>query len=127
MCTFGLSGCARRAHSRPWRFKTPPKFQEKTPKRGKKERTLWRRGRKSAKIWASHPSGPTLSEPQNSEHPLGAGLAKVGQNCLAKVGLVRMAKVGLAKVGLSRWKVVTRVDHPSQGQTSQGHLTQKVW
>ena len=36
--------------SRPQRFKTPPKFHKKTPKRGKKERTLWRENEKSAKF-----------------------------------------------------------------------------
>ena len=32
-----------------------------------------------------------------------------------------------ADLQLRSWRVVTRGDHPSQGQTSHGHLTQKVW
>ena len=89
MCTFGLSGCgvkprrlrgrqgftqqpenSKRTHLRPRRFKTPPKFHEKTPRETQKEPT---------------PFGAP---------PFGAGLAKVGQLRLAK-----LAKVGLAKVG----------------------------
>ena len=38
-------------------LQTPPKFHEKTPKREKKERKLWRERKKSAKFWAPHPSG----------------------------------------------------------------------
>ena len=44
----------------PCASKTPPKFHVRTPKREKKERKLWRGGKKSAKFWASHPSGPHL-------------------------------------------------------------------
>ena len=43
-------------------LKTPPKFHEKTPKRVKKERKLWREGeKKSAKFWEHPPfEAPTL-------------------------------------------------------------------
>ena len=38
-------------------------FHERTPKREKKERNLWRERERSANFWAPHPSGP---------HPFGA-------------------------------------------------------
>ena len=101
MCTFGLSGCcvkpaaalpihsrqgftrqpesSKRAHlTGPRRFKTPPKFQEKTPREGRKERILRRESEKKKReilappptlraptLWAppplgSHSSGPPL-------------------------------------------------------------------
>ena len=83
MCTFGLSGCrvilrrlwgrrgftrqpenSKRAHFRPRRFKTPPKFHERTPKRGKKERKMVAgEGKKNAKFGVPHPSGPYPSGP----------------------------------------------------------------
>ena len=56
----------------PGASKTPPKFHERTPKREKKERKLWRGGKKSAKFWAPHPSGPpTLPGPipEAGPHP----------------------------------------------------------
>ena len=33
------------------KFESPSKYQEKTPKRGKKERKLWREREKRAKFW----------------------------------------------------------------------------
>ena len=45
MCTFGLS---KRAHLSAPALQTPPKFHEKTPREGRKERILWReRGKKA--------------------------------------------------------------------------------
>ena len=42
------------------------------PKREKKERKMWRERKKSAKCWASHPSGPHPSGPHPSgPHPSG--------------------------------------------------------
>ncbi len=61
MFTFGLSGLrgftqqpenSKRAHLSAPALQTPPKFHEKTPREGK-----------SAKFWASHPSGPHPSGP----------------------------------------------------------------
>ena len=52
-------------------LQTPPKFHEKTPKREKKERKLWREREKSAKFWA-----PTLrggDHPSGRAPPFGAG------------------------------------------------------
>ena len=45
-CTFHAPGAS----------KTPPNFNERTPKRGKNGRKLWQEREKSAKFWASHPS-----------------------------------------------------------------------
>ena len=55
---------SKRAHLSAPALQTPPKFNEKTPREGKKERILWReREKKSAKFWAPHPSGPHPSGP----------------------------------------------------------------
>ena len=74
---------SKRAHLSAPALQTPPKFHEKTPREGRKERIMWReRGRKNAKFWAPtlrgpHPSGPHPSGPQPSgphpsgPHPLG--------------------------------------------------------
>ena len=65
MCTFGLS---KRAHFRPPALQTQPKFHEKTPReRETKNETGGGRWKKSAKVWAPHPSGPHPSGP----HPSG--------------------------------------------------------
>ena len=67
---------SKRAHFRAPALRTPPKFHEKTPKREKKERKLWREREKKRENLAPHPSGPhffwvwvlTPSGPHNS-HP----------------------------------------------------------
>ena len=48
---------SKRAHLSVPTLQTPPKFHEKTPREGRKERILRREGEKRAKFWASHPSG----------------------------------------------------------------------
>ena len=81
MCTFGLSGCGvkpqlrgRRGFTRypenskrtgPRRFKTPPKFHEKTPReRDKKSENWWReRKKKTRNFEPSTLRGPTLRGP----------------------------------------------------------------
>ena len=83
--SFSLSGCLlvefwppgfhttarepKHAHLRVRALHTPPKFNEKTPKRGKKERKMWREREKSAKFWAPHPSKPHPSVPHPSLPP----------------------------------------------------------
>ena len=62
----GLHTTARepkRAHLSAPALQTPPKFHEKTPREGRKERILWREREKSAKFWAPHPSDPHLQAP----------------------------------------------------------------
>ena len=89
---------SKRAHLRPWRFKTPPKFHEKTPRETQKERNGGGRGKKKREILGLPPFGaPPFGAP-----PFGAGLAEVGQLRLAKVGQIFLAKVGLAKVGIGQ-------------------------
>ena len=92
MCTFGLSGC----RVKPWRpHQTGPPglahdsprtqtctFQgtcaskhhqnstRRPPERHRNSETVAGKGRKRAKFWAPHPSGPTLRGP----HPFGAPL-----------------------------------------------------
>ena len=81
-------------------------YTRRPPERHNENETVAGERRKSAKFWASHPSGP----PPFGASPFGAGVAKVGQLRLAKVGLakvgqLRLAKVGqifLAKVGLAK-------------------------
>ena len=122
---------SKRAHFRAPALQTPPKFHEKTPRETQKERNGGGKGKKKREILGTlrGPTlrGPTLRGPPFGAPlflglgpptlrgptlpPFGAGLAKVGQLRLAKVGLakvgigqslpIRMAKVGLAKVGLS--------------------------
>ena len=46
-------------------LQTPPTFHEKTPKSWKRERKLCRSGKKRAKFWALHPSGPTGQKKQH--------------------------------------------------------------
>ena len=143
MCTFGLSGCRvkpRRPHqtgppglahdsprtpnvhiSGPLRFKTPPKFHEKTPKRHRKSETVAGKGRKSAKFWAPHHlrsgphpfgappfRGPTLRGRFGQSRPIKVGHSRFGQNRSIKVGQSRSnffwpksvwPKSELAKVG----------------------------
>ena len=56
-------GPAGASHDSPNRaLQTPPKFHERTPKRGEKERKMWREGNKR-EILAPHTSGPTLRAP----------------------------------------------------------------
>ena len=51
-------------------LQTPPNFNERTPKREKKERKCGGRAKKkSAKFWAPHPSGPFPSAPNPSGPP----------------------------------------------------------
>ena len=54
---------SKRAHLRPRRFKTPPKFHEKTPRETQKERNGGKKGKKKREILGPPPSGP---------HPFGA-------------------------------------------------------
>ena len=66
----------------PCASKTPPEFNEKTPKREKTERKLWREGKK-VKFWAqpfgAPPSGPHPWCPHNSfPHPSGPYLSWFG-------------------------------------------------
>ena len=49
----------------PRRFKTPPKFHEKTNKRGRKDRILWREREKTARNFGHPPFGP----PPFGPHP----------------------------------------------------------
>ena len=82
MCMFGLSGCrvkprrlrgrrfftqqlenSKRAHLSALALQTPPKFHEKTPREGRKERILRRETEKKREMLGSphpsgHPSGP---------------------------------------------------------------------
>ena len=99
MCTFGLSGCRvkpRRphqtgppglAHDSPrtpnvhisghLRFKTPPKFHEKTPRETQKQRNGGGKGKKKREIlgpppFGAPPRGPTLRGPTlRGPHPSG--------------------------------------------------------
>ena len=94
------------------------------PEKDKKSETVAGKGRKSAKFWASHPSGPPPFGAAQIVKPLKhylwpkmdwpkldwpkLVLAKIGraQNTMAKIGLskigqIRMAKNGWAKNGLS--------------------------
>ena len=50
----------RRTFELPGGSKTPPKFHEKTPKEREEKKTNYEagEGKKSAKFWAPHPSGP---------------------------------------------------------------------
>ena len=48
---------SKRAHFRTPPLQTPPKFHEKTPKRGKKERKLWRESEKQREIFGLLPFG----------------------------------------------------------------------
>ena len=50
---------SKRAHLSAPALQTPPKFHEKTNKRGRMK-TVAGEGKKSAKFWASHPSAPPL-------------------------------------------------------------------
>ena len=61
----------KRAHLTHPALQTPPKFHEKTPEKDKKSEHGAGEGKKSAKFWASHPSGPpTLRGPHPSRpHP----------------------------------------------------------
>ena len=55
-------------------YKTPPKFHEKTPREGRKERILRREREKKREILGLHPSGPTFSgfgPPPFGPHPSG--------------------------------------------------------
>ena len=55
---------SKRAHLSAPALQTPPKFHEKTPREGRKERILWReRKKKSAKIWAPHLGAPPFGAP----------------------------------------------------------------
>ena len=54
MCTFGLS---KRAHLSAPALQTPPKFHEKTPREGRKERILWREREKKREILGFPPFG----------------------------------------------------------------------
>ena len=67
---FGAAGAShdspensKRAHLSAPALQTPPKFHEKTPREGRKERILRREREKDAKFWAPHPSGPHPSGP----------------------------------------------------------------
>ena len=71
---------SKRAHLSDPALQTPPKFHEKTPREGRKERILWReRGKKARNfgpptLRAPHPSGPpTLRGPPpfGAPHPSG--------------------------------------------------------
>ena len=46
--------------------------RERHPERHRKSETVTGKGRKSAKFWASHPSGPHPSGPPFGPHPSGA-------------------------------------------------------
>ena len=92
---------SKRAHFSSPAFQTPPKFHEKTSKRGKTERKLWRaREKKNAKFWAPPFGSPTLWGP--SFQGLGARWAKrlkhqFGKSATqisAEVGRLRLGKVG---------------------------------
>ena len=82
MCTFGLSGCrvkprrlrgrrgftrqpeiSNRAHLSAPALQTPPKFHEKTPREGRKERILRRDKEKKREILGPPPFGPHPSAP----------------------------------------------------------------
>ena len=127
------------SHDSPRTPKTPPKKHKKTPRETQKERNGDGKGKKKRDFFGPPPFGaPPFGAPPFGAPPFGclffyalffrlvvlffgqktetpilakAGLAKVGQLRLAKVGLakvgigqsrpIRMAKVGLAKVGIS--------------------------
>ena len=115
MCTFGLSGCrvkprwlwgirgftrqpenSQRAHFRPPALQTPPKFNERTSKRGRKNENCGGRGKKRAKCWAVFGGWSGVCVPEGWVLPL-PGFGGSGLNvCL------QLAKVGLAKVGHDR-------------------------
>ena len=60
----GVAGLSRRGAS-----KTPPKFHERTPREGRKERILRREGKKARNFGPPHPSGPPPSGPPPSSPP----------------------------------------------------------
>ena len=56
-------------------LQTPPKFHEKPPQREERIKKLTGRGKKSAKFWASHPSGLHPSDPtRRLSAPLSSGV-----------------------------------------------------
>ena len=93
MCTFGLSDCrveprqphqsgppglahdtknSKRAHFSPGASKNPTKIPRKDPQeREERKKIVAGEGKKSAKFWAPHPSGPTLRAPPFGAHPSG--------------------------------------------------------
>ena len=94
MCTFGLLGCrvkprrphqtgppglahdqpenSKRAHLNAPALQTPPKFHEKTPREGRKERILRREREKKARNFGPHRSGSHYSGLHPSgPHPSG--------------------------------------------------------
>ena len=91
MCTFGLSGCcvkpqrlrgrrgftrqpenSKRAHLSVPALQTPPKFNEKTPREGRKERMLRREREKKARNFGPPTlRAPTLRAPPFGPHPSG--------------------------------------------------------
>ena len=102
MCTFGLSGCRGRRGQPENSEQTPPKFHGKTSKRRRKKENCGGRGQKSAKFWASHPSGPcfcppwgriglsqkNLFWPKSKKAPLSSLPSRIGVS-LSRMGLNR--------------------------------------
>ena len=133
--------------SRP--LKTPPKFNERTPKReSKRTKMKWKR-EKRAKFWAvrrrvvqrkgvqrrgvqrrqgvrsrGEPEGPT-NHSNNHQHPTPNTQQHV-KNGLAKIGLAQigLSKIGLAKVGHNHTKCVgcdiVQADHAPEAGVAQG-------
>ena len=79
---------SKRAHFRAPALQTPPKFHERTPKRGREERKLWReKGKQSAKFWPS-PFGapafgalPFVVNTQLAEVKIGRSRSRSGGGC----------------------------------------------
>ena len=96
---------SKRTHLSAPALQTPPKFNEKDQKRGKKEKNCGKRGKKKREILGPHRSGPHPSGPHHDTKNIGQkiGLAKIG---LAKIGLPKLdwpkldwPKLALAKIG----------------------------
>ena len=125
-------GIGEHAHFRAPPFQTHPKFYEKTPKREREERKkiVAGEGRKSAKFWASHPSGPHPSGPPPigaltfsgfGPPPFGAPSIRGRTDCETTKTQI-LAKNGLAKNGLSRASRQFQDKDHNRGCLARSHL-----
>ena len=114
---------SKRAHCRATALQTPPKFHEKTSKRRVKERRMWRERKKSAKIWAPHPSKPHPSGPHTSGHhpsrphpqgPTLRGPTHSHPHNLAKCGLAKFGRKSFEPNAVkSGWPNAVKQDWPN--------------
>ena len=121
----GLHTTTRELQTWPQRFQTPPKFHEKTLKREKKERKLWREKGKKARnvgpptLRGPHPSGPHPSRelclPTTEDGRVGVvrgwredfgpsrtNLCEFFFWPKSNKGPIGLSRIGLSRMGLSR-------------------------